>query len=103
MNGPIFFFLFMIGQVRLESNGAMTHLQKYSPAGIYITYPFCFHAWVFWRKQTFLNGEPNGGYEHWYGWVPGTEQGIYFRTPGFRYDTDLGMKWTWGYLGTHWD
>lgn len=71
----------------------LTHLQKFSYFGIMITWPFCFHFWLFWKKQAM---DKNG-------WLPGTEQGIYFRTPGYRWDADLGMKWTWGYVGGHWD
>ena len=46
--------------------------------------------------------EINGGEEYRY-WKPGTEQGIYFRTPGWRWDTDLGMIRTNGYAGLRWD
>lgn len=59
-----------------------------------ITWPFCVHVWFFWKKQ---EQDEQGN------WKPGTEQGIYARTPGWRWDIDLGMKWTWGYLGGHWD
>lgn len=88
---------FITGPIRVEdSNGRtiLTHLQKYSHFGFMVTDPFCFHFWLFWRLQT--DSGRNG-------WVPGTEQGIYFRTPGWRWDADLGMKWTWGYIGGHLD
>ena len=72
----------------------LTHLQKYSHFGFMLTWPFCLHFWWMWDLQEGSEDE---------GWKPGTEQGIYFRTPGYRFDSDLGMKWTWGYLGLHWD
>jgi hypothetical protein len=88
---------FIIGPIRTEikdQREILTHLQKYSHFGFMITWPFCFHFWLFWNLQ--YGDDFNG-------WYPGTEQGIYFRTPGFRWDADLGMKWTWGYIGGHWD
>ncbi len=87
---------FIVGSVRTEiKNGQviLTHLQKYSRCGFMVTWPFCFHIWFLWRKQDIDFGT----------WIPGTEQGIYFRTPGWRWDWDLGMIRTNGYLGTHWD
>ena len=88
---------FITGPVRVESSEnrtILTHLQKYSHFGFMMTWPFCFHFWLFWNLQeTTSKG----------GWLPGTEQGLYLRTPGYRWDADLGMKWTWGYLGGHWD
>lgn len=108
MKGPAAFKLCIVGKVRLEEDGNITHLQKYSPLGYLITWPFCFHVWFFWRKQAYaydqipLMGKmvdvPGTGH-----WIPGTEQGIYFRTPGWRYDVELGMIWTNGYVGGHWD
>jgi hypothetical protein len=99
MRTPSFILSVIIGPVRTEidpvnGNEVLTHLQKYSRCGFLVTWPFCFHIWYFWRKQTTLNFEV---------FVPGTEQGIYARTPGFRYDRELGMKWTWGYAGGRWD
>lgn len=88
---------FITGRVRDElaygGRVIITHLQKYSHFGFMVTWPFCFHFWLFWRLQAREEGH----------WVPGSEQGIYFRTPGYRWDIDLGMKWTWGYIGGHWD
>lgn len=84
------------GPVRVEytdeCRAILPHLQKYSHFGFMITWPFCFHFWLFWKLQEFDIA-----------WRPGTESGIYFRTPGYRWDAELGMKWTFGYLGTHWD
>ena len=85
------------GPVRVEKSGnrnILTHLQKYSRFGFMVTWPFCFHFWLFWKLQ---DTTPKGG------WIPGTEQGIYFRTPGWRWDFDEGMRWTWGYGGLRWD
>ncbi len=72
---------------------ALTHLQKYSPFGFLLTWPFCFHVWFQFRKQEGSEGR----------WEPGTERVFYARTPGYRMDIDYGMKWTWGYIGLHWD
>lgn len=93
----------IVGEPRVEFNlnpdysrsrEVLFHLQKYSRCGFMMTWPFCFHIWFFWKKQ-------EGDDVH--GWVPGTEQGIYMRTPGYRWDTEQGMKWTWGYVGGNWD
>ncbi len=91
------------GPIRTEiaDNGQtiLTHLQKYSHFGFMVTWPFCFHFWIMWRLQEYINQLDSCGVR----WLPGTEQGIYFRTPGFRWDRDLGMIWTWGYFGLHLD
>jgi len=71
-----------------------THLQKRSRMGIYLSWPICFHFWLMWRKQ---KTDSNGN------WLPGTEQGIYTRTPGYRWDIEEGMKFTRGYGGLRWD
>ncbi len=84
------------GPVRVEFKDGetiLTHLQKHSHFGFMVTWPFCFHFWFMWRLQRQGFGE----------WIPGTEQGIYFRTPGWRWDAELGMKFTRGYFGLHWD
>lgn len=73
---------------------AVTHLQKYSKFGFLLTWPFCFHIWYTFKFQEGDDGV---------GWKPGTEKVLYARTPGYRKDTDYGMKWTWGYIGLHWD
>lgn len=101
MNGPSSFKLCMWGKIRLEDDGNITHLQKYSPLGYLITWPFGFHFWFFWRKQLQRTYDDHGVTKT--EWVAGTEQGIYFRTPGYRYDKDYGMIWTWGYIGSRWD
>lgn len=108
MRTPLSIFSLVFGSIRTEvdpisGKEVFTHLQKYSRCGFLVTFPFCFHIWFFWRKQTYLNGEALGNVPHYFGWVAGTEQGIYCRTPGYRYDTTDGMKWTWGYVGGHWD
>ncbi len=94
---------FITGPIRIEKalepfgvgfRTILTHLQKYSHFGFMVTWPFCFHFWLMWHLQA----------KDEYGdWIPGSEQGIYFRTPGWRWDADLGMKWTWGYFGLHLD
>jgi hypothetical protein len=89
---------FVTGPIRTEvDNGRviLTHLQKYSHFGFMFTWPFCFHFWLFWKLQEGSEAK---------GWKEGTEQGIYFRTPGWRWDKELGMKPTGGRIpGTHWD
>lgn len=97
MEYPSAIFGFISGPIRVEiSEGRtiLTHLQKYSRFGFLLTWPFCFHFWIMWKLQQ--GNDPAN-------WQPGTEQGIYFRTPGYRWDSELGMKWTWGYCGLHWD
>jgi hypothetical protein len=112
MRTPIFELSAICGPIRTEIdsiNGAtvLTHLQKSSRCGFLLTWPFCFHIWFFWKKQArkkvnFSNNLTNLIYISG-DWLPGSERGIYFRTPGYRYDAELGMKWTWGYIGAHWD
>jgi len=94
---PSAVFSFITGPIRFEvsqDQNILTHLQKYSRFGFMFTWPFCFHFWLFWKLQDGSDID---------GWQPGTEQGIYCRTPGYRWDAELGMKKTWGYLGLHWD
>ncbi len=103
MNYPKAVLSLIVGEPRFEvvpewnyqrTRNILPHLQKFSSFGFMITWPFCFHFWLFWKKQ-----EMNQ-----YGqWIPGSEQGIYFRTPGWRWDYELGMKFTRGYAGLHWD
>lgn len=98
MRVPVVLLACVVGELRIETdpvtlNPVFTHLQKKSRCGFLLTWPFCFHVWFFWRKQK----------QNKKGWRPGTEQGIYGRTPGWRYDYDLGMIRTNGYLGGHWD
>lgn len=98
MKFPTAVLSFITGPIRTETKDdrkILTHLQKYSHFGFMVTWPFCFHFWLFWKLQ---KKDPWGEF-----WHPGTEQGIYFRTCGWRWDIDLGMKWTWGYAGLHWD
>lgn len=70
----------------------LTHLQKRLNFGLFLTTgqrAFGFHVWFHWRLQ--LPDQPN------------TEQGFYARTPGYRWDLELGMIPTKGYFGSHWD
>lgn len=97
MTYPKAVFSLITGPVRVEKSGdrnILTHLQKYSHFGFMVTWPFCIHFWAMWQLQ---RGSDEAG------WQPGTEEGIYFRTPGYRWDAELGMKWTWGYFGLRWD
>lgn len=73
---------------------AVTHLQKYSRFGFLVHWPFCFHFWLAFKKQAGNDFD---------GWIPGSEVVLYGRTPGYRMDTDYGVKWTWGYIGGHYD
>ena len=88
---------FITGPIRVEKSGSrtiLTHIQKYSHFGFMVTWPWCLHFWIFWRLQ---KGNDNQG------WEPGTEQGIYMRTPGKRWDAEEGMRFTKGYAGLRWD
>lgn len=107
---PSMVFSFIIGRIRIDSGSndpsryVLTHLQKFSPFGFMVTWPFCFHFWLFWKLQEFMVFDDRDlNYSLTITWKRGTERGIYFRTPGYRWDADLGMKWTWGYIGGHWD
>ncbi len=88
-SGPRLF----IGKKPVEGY-AVTHLQKYSRFGFLLHWPFGFHVWFTFRKQKGNDSD---------GWVPGSEIVFYARTPGYRMDTDYGMKGTNGYIGLHWD
>jgi hypothetical protein len=88
---------FIAGPIRVEQSegrNILTHLQKFSHFGFMLTWPLCFHFWLFWRLQR-TDGP--------YGFVAGSEQGIYFRMPGWRWDIEEGMRPTKGYFGLHWD
>jgi hypothetical protein len=123
MRYPTAVLTFITGPVRIEikdGRNIITHLQKFSHFGFMFHWPFGFHFWLFWKLQEVKNGS----------WVPGTEQGIYFRMhplvvlfliagffyyplwlgclisvfiPSYRWDYDLGMKRTNGFFGGHWD
>ena len=76
----------------------MTHLQKKMRWGFYLSTgwrSWCFHFWFHWHMQ-------ERGVDGTY--VPNTERGIYFRTPGWRWDLEEGMRFTGGRIpGAHWD
>lgn len=86
----------------------VTHLQKKSTFGFLIClrdgkFPWpTFHFWFFWKLQERKEIKNPNGLSHWE-WVSGTERGIYIRTPGYRWDYDLGMIPTRGFAGGHWD
>ena len=78
-------------------------IQKKSPRGYLITDPYCVYRW----KQTKLQEQDERG-----GWIPGTEKGIYYRSPvSWRHDIAGTMidgklcHWimSMGHLGTHFD
>lgn len=73
---------------------AVTHLQKKSKFGFLLEWPFGFHVWYQFKEQE-IDSNDN--------WIPGTEKVLYARTPGHRWDKDLGMIHTGGYIGLHWD
>lgn len=81
---------------------AITHLQKKSKKGFLIMEPFIIHTYYWWHLQEFTQN-PDGGWS----WKPGTERGVYARTPGWRFDTDKKLVRPWvfskGYAGGHWD
>ena len=72
---------------------AITHLQKKSHKGWLLMSPYIFHWWNFTKLQ-----DPN---------KPGTEEGWYGRTPGWRWQVATQDHILWiaskGYLGKHWD
>ena len=76
----------------------ITHLQKKSNKGFLIMKPFIIHAWIFKKLQK--KGK-DGNY------IPGSEDGWYFRSPGWRWDVagTKGKHWilSKGYIGKHWD
>jgi hypothetical protein len=72
---------------------AVTHLQKKSKRGWLLMSPYIYHWWNFSELQ--IPGKP------------GSEKGIYWRTPGWRWDNDPHMARPWvfskGYFGWHLD
>lgn len=87
-----------------EANGLMycvSHLQKKATYFSLLYDPFIYHYGLFWKLQ---EQDDKGG------WKPGTEQGVYWRTPGWRWQKpDAKSDWTpwiwsWGrFIGTHLD
>ena len=76
---------FITGPIRTEMDGdrvILTHLQKYSHFWLMLTFTGwvpTFHFGLMWKLQDFFVYD-------YYGtptlvWKPGTERGIYFRTP----------------------
>lgn len=98
--GPLRFFFMRTPRFYQDSPGdvyVIPHLQKKARWGIFLYWPFGLNVWAFWKMQK--NDEPTGG-----GYVPNSEEGIYFRLPGYRWDKDLGMITTGGRVpGGHWD
>lgn len=77
---------------------AVTHLQKRSKKGSLTMSPWIYHWWDFQKLQ---EQDIDGN------WVPGTERGIYLRTPGWRWDVagTQGKHWirSGGFIGGHLD
>jgi hypothetical protein len=90
---------FMINQPPVQFSNhqnatfAITHLQKKSKFGFLIMWPFIVHIWFFRKLQ--VEGEP------------GSESGLYVRSPGWRWDIDPNLTRPWvmskGYFGGNWD
>lgn len=79
----------------------VSHIQKKAKMFRLLYDPFIYHFGQFWRLQQ-QDKEGN--------WIPGSEQGIYWRTPGWRFQVpDAKSDWTpwiwsWGrFIGTHLD
>ena len=77
---------------------SVTHLQKKASYFSLLFSPFIYHWGRFWHLQ---EQDAQGN------WFPGTERGLYWRTPGWRWDSDpnLGSPWVFskGYVGGHLD
>lgn len=77
----------------------VSHIQKKSLFGFLLTWPFDFHFYISFKKQT--SYEDNEGVTQW---VPGSEKVFYVRSPGFRWEAGSGNYiLTKGYIGLHWD
>lgn len=75
-----------------------SHLQYSSPWGFLITWPFCFHFWIQFKKQETKINE-NGDEVR----VPGTEKVLYMRA-GARWDANMeGYIAPSFYAGLHFD
>jgi len=78
-----------------------THLQKKMRFGIFMTTgpnSWGFHFWFHWHMQEFPDPADPDKY------IPNSEDGIYFRLPGHRWDLEEGMIKTGGRVpGAHWD
>ncbi len=76
----------------------VSHIQKKSHSFTLEFSPFSYHWGRFWHLQ---EQDQQGT------WLPGTEKGIYWRTPGWRWDSDPALKAPWvfskGYAGSHLD
>lgn len=91
-----------------EHGGKMwcvSHLQKKAKFFSLLYDPFIYHFGSFWKLQEYSEN-PDGGSS----WKPGTEQGIYWRTWGWRWqlpdEKSGGTPWifSWGrMIGMHLD
>ncbi len=76
---------------RSETDWGPSHIQYDAPFGFLITWPFCFHIWFQFKKQT-----PG---------FPGSETVFYWRFGYARWDAGEGLYEvpTWFGPGLHWD
>lgn len=79
----------------------VSHLQKKAKFFTLLYDPFIYHFGTFWKLQ---QQDAEGT------WKPGTEQGIYWRTPGWRWQRPDAVSemtpwvFSWGrFIGTHLD
>lgn len=91
--------LIEVGPVFLDGKWwGISHIQKRSKRGWLVMRPFCFHQWNMDKLQ---DQDDHGG------WVPGTEKGFVFRSPGWRWDPQgtNGKHWilTGGHFGFRYD
>lgn len=72
----------------------VTHLQKKATFFSLLYDPFIYHFGTFWKTQEYLQN-PDGGW----GWKSNSERGIYWRTPGWRWqvpdEKSNGTTWIW--------
>jgi len=64
----------------------VTHLQKKASYFSLLYSPFIYHYGRFWKTQ---QKDAEGH------WIPNSEQGIYWRSPGWRFDLDPKLESPW--------
>jgi hypothetical protein len=83
-----------------QQNGkwfGVSHIQKKSKHFRLNFHPFSYHFGEFWKLQEYETLSDGSTY-----WKPGTEKGIYFRLPGWRWQLPDAVSdwtpwvWTWG-------
>ena len=89
---------FLVGTEAVRERAVLTHLQKKMKWGVFMTTgrkSWGLHFWYHWHMQEFQDENA---------YTPNSEQGIYLRFPGHRWDLELGMIKTGGRApGAHWD